>query len=345
MKLLGRSVLGAGLLSTGLFGVTVASMFLSVAGDMSDLQFVSAPTSMCSVIPQVAGDPKRLSPEQLRNAQTIVDMGRELKVPPRGWTIAVMAALQESWLVNIPYGDRDSVGLFQQRDAWAPFAVRMDPAASARMFYTGGQDGQPGLLDVPGWERMPLGAAAQDVQRSAFPFAYDKHEGLASALVSQLGEADPADCRRPLAPGEWALPVDPDFRLTSGFGPRYHPILHTVRVHTGLDMALPAGRPVYAASSGKVVFTGWGGAYGNLVKIQHADGVQTWYGHLSEVGARVGDLVAPGAVIGRVGTTGLSTGPHLHFEVRLNGVLRDPAPWLPAHGVPLTAPDADAGQD
>lgn len=338
MRLLGRSVLGAGLLSTGLFGAAVASMFLSLAGDMGDLQFVSSPTSTCSVVPQVEGDPKKLTPEQIRNAQTIVDVGRELKVPPRGWTVALMAALQESWLVNISYGDRDSVGLFQQREAWAPFATRMDPAASARMFYTGGVGGQPGLLGVRGWEEMALGAAAQEVQRSAFPFAYDKHAGLAAALVAQLADADPVDCRRPLAAGPWALPVDADFRLTSGFGPRYHPILKYVRLHPGLDLALPAGRPVYAASAGRVVFAAWGGAYGNLVKIQHADGVQTWYGHLSEFAVRTGDRVEPGATIGRIGSTGLSTGPHLHFEVRLNGVLRDPAPWLPAHGVEFPVP-------
>jgi murein DD-endopeptidase MepM/ murein hydrolase activator NlpD len=344
MKLLGRSVLGAGLLSTGVLGVATVSMFLSLAGDMGDLQFVSAPTSMCSVVPQVPGDPAKLTPEQLRNAATIVGVGRELKVPPRGWTVALMAALQESWLTNIPYGDRDSVGLFQQRDAWAPFGVRMDPAASARLFYTGGLAGQPGLLDVRGWEQLPLGAAAQEVQRSAFPFAYDKHQGLAAALVSTLGEADPADCRQPLAPGAWVLPVDADFRLTSGYGPRYHPILKYVRLHPGLDLAVPAGREAYAATSGTVVFAAWGGAYGNLVKLQHADGVQTWYGHLSEFAVRPGDLVEPGAAIGRIGSTGLSTGPHLHFEVRVNGVLRDPGPWLPEHGVALTAGAAD-GRD
>jgi murein DD-endopeptidase MepM/ murein hydrolase activator NlpD len=345
LRLLGRSVLGAGAVATAGAGVVVATMFLSVAGDMGDLQFVSAPTSACSVVPQVSGDPKDLTPDQLRAAQAIIDVGRELGVPPQGWTIALMAALQESWLTNIPYGDRDSVGLFQQRAAWAPFGTRMEPAAAARMFYAGGQHGQPGLLDVRGWESMALGAAAQEVQRSAFPFAYDKHEGMAAALVAQLGGADPADCRRALAPGEWALPVDPDYRLTSRFGPRYHPILHYVRLHPGLDLALPEGRPVYAATGGKVVGAGWGGAYGNLVKLQHADGVATWYGHLSRVDVSVGDVVAPGAVLGRIGSTGLSTGPHLHFEVRLNGVLRDPAPWLPDHGVPFPAADAGDGQD
>ncbi len=102
-------------------------------------------------------------------------------------------------------------------------------------------------------------------------------------------------------------------------------------MHTGLDMAVPVGTPVYAATSGKVVSVspGWSGGYGNLLKISHADGVETWYAHLSEFDVSPGDLVGPGAQVARSGNTGSSTGPHLHFEVRVNGTPRDPAPFLP----------------
>lgn len=128
-----------------------------------------------------------LSTEQLGNARTIIDVGDRLKVPSRGWVIAVATALQESTLRNIPYGDRDSVGLFQQRNAWGTFAQRTDPAQSAEMFYTGGHAGQRGLLDISGWQSMPLSQAAQAVQVSAFPFAYAKWESLATAIVTERG--------------------------------------------------------------------------------------------------------------------------------------------------------------
>ncbi|WP_347354618.1 C40 family peptidase [Intrasporangium sp.] len=134
-----------------------------------------------------------LTGEQSSNARTIVAVGRELHVPAYGWVIAIATALQESHLRNLAYGDRDSLGLFQQRAAWGPAAARMDPAGSARMFYTGGQAGQPGLLQIPGYQTMPLTRAAQAVQASAFPDAYAKWQALAARIV-----ADPsvlsADC-------------------------------------------------------------------------------------------------------------------------------------------------------
>ncbi|AXG14964.1 C40 family peptidase [Intrasporangium calvum] len=134
-----------------------------------------------------------LSPEQAANARTIVAVGRELGVPAYGWVIAVATAMQESSLINTPTGDRDSVGLFQQRAAWGATADRMDPATSARMFYTGGQQGQPGLMQIDGFERMALSAAAQAVQRSAFPNAYAKWEGLAAQVVGDPAVLS-ADC-------------------------------------------------------------------------------------------------------------------------------------------------------
>lgn len=124
-----------------------------------------------------------LTKEQASNARTIVAVGRELKVPAYGWVIAVATAMQESNLVNVPFGDRDSVGLFQQRTAWGSTADRMDPAKSARMFYTGGHQGQPGLLDISDFERMSVTDAAQSVQRSAFPGAYAKWQPLAMQVV------------------------------------------------------------------------------------------------------------------------------------------------------------------
>lgn len=104
--------------------------------------------------------------------------------------------------------------------------------------------------------------------------------------------------------------------ISSGFGLRRHPLFKTRRFHTGLDMPRPFGFPVKASREGTVIFAGWRGGYGKLVIIKHAGGLRTWYGHLSEIKVTGGQRVSKGHMVGRVGSSGLSTGPHLHFEVR-----------------------------
>jgi len=113
-------------------------------------------------------------------------------------------------------------------------------------------------------------------------------------------------------------------RITSGFGMRYHPILHYERFHAGLDFGAAYGSPIVAAADGHVVAAGWAGGYGNEVQIAHGGGVVSLYGHMSGIVARPGELVRQGQVIGYVGSTGLSTGPHLHFEVKVNGQAVNP---------------------
>lgn len=114
--------------------------------------------------------------------------------------------------------------------------------------------------------------------------------------------------------------------LTSRFGPRMHPILKVLKLHKGTDWAAPVGTPVVAAFKGKVNFAGDGGTYGNLIKITDADGTETRYAHLSRFadGLAAGQDVAAGQLIGYIGTTGQSTGPHLHFEYYVNGEAVDP---------------------
>ena len=107
-------------------------------------------------------------------------------------------------------------------------------------------------------------------------------------------------------------------RISSPFGYRVHPVLHTVRMHTGIDYAAPTGTPIKAAADGEGIFKGWKGGYGNTVMIRHANGVETLYGHMSAFSPADGRVRA-GEVIGFVGTTGRSTGPHLHYEARVNG--------------------------
>lgn len=106
-------------------------------------------------------------------------------------------------------------------------------------------------------------------------------------------------------------------RISSGFGMRFHPILHLLRRHDGWDLPKPYGTPVYAARSGRVVYSGWKEGYGNMVEIRHSDRAATIYGHLSKIYVVPGQWVQKGhSLLGRVGSSGLSTGPHLHFEVR-----------------------------
>ena len=110
--------------------------------------------------------------------------------------------------------------------------------------------------------------------------------------------------------------------LTSGFGLRWG------RLHAGIDIGAPFGAPISAVAAGVVIYSGWLGGYGNLVVVDHGDGVSTAYAHQQRIAVDVGDTVSQGATLGEVGSTGYSTGPHLHFEVRINGVARDPLGYL-----------------
>lgn len=112
--------------------------------------------------------------------------------------------------------------------------------------------------------------------------------------------------------------------ITSGFGLRRHPVWGIMHVHTGVDIASLWGSPVLAASDGRVIYAGWFGGYGKIVVIDHGQGISTLYGHLSKWLVPSGDEVHRGQVIARVGNTGFSTGPHIHFEIRINGTPIDP---------------------
>jgi murein DD-endopeptidase MepM/ murein hydrolase activator NlpD len=113
-------------------------------------------------------------------------------------------------------------------------------------------------------------------------------------------------------------------RVSSGFGERFHPILGYRRMHDGVDLAAPYGTPVVAAADGRVVTAGWRGGYGREVKLSSPGGIETIYGHMSRLAVAVGASVQRGQVIGYVGSTGLSTGPHLHYEVHVGGKLVNP---------------------
>jgi len=186
------------------------------------------------------------------------------------------------------------------------------------------------------------------------------HPGQALVIPSQDGPAPTAGARQarfrgpaipaggpkltfqnaPLLGDSWPLAQPSEGMITSPFGWRIHPIFGTREFHTGLDIANRAGTPVRAAESGIVRFVGWMGGYGRLVVVTHANGLETSYSHLSAMLVALGQRVARGQVLGRMGSTGWSTGPHLLFEVRRNGVAVDPTPFLQGVRVAPAAPAA-----
>lgn len=146
---------------------------------------------------------------------------------------------------------------------------------------------------------------------------YDALDRESDAIAAQIQAYQASNPGTAVFRGGFARPSSG--RITSGFGSRFHPILKRTRMHTGVDFGAPSGSPIKAAGSGVVISAGYRGGYGNAVVIDHGGGVSTLYGHCSRVFVSSGQRVTKGQKIAAVGSTGLSTGPHLHFEVRVNG--------------------------
>ena len=125
-------------------------------------------------------------------------------------------------------------------------------------------------------------------------------------------------------------PVSGEIDLSSQFGVRVDPFLRIPAMHTGLDFRGEVGDPIRATAAGTVTAAGWTGGYGKMVEIDHGNGLATRYGHLSQIDVNVGDKIRIGQVVGRLGSTGRSTGPHVHYETRIDGEAVDPQKFLNA---------------
>ncbi|QQO11914.1 peptidoglycan DD-metalloendopeptidase family protein [Bradyrhizobium diazoefficiens] len=190
---------------------------------------------------------------------------------------------------------------------------------------------------------LNLASLEAAVPRSAMggPFVPVKLNANAGPFEKQLNRinisrAEMDRLNRTLALVPYRKPVIGEVEFTSGFGVRSDPFLGRPAMHTGLDFRAATGDPVRVTANGKVVSAGWSGGYGRMVEVDHGNGLSTRYGHLSEISVRVGEVVKIGQVVGLVGSTGRSTGPHLHYETRIDGEAVDPQKFLRA-GVRLSA--------
>ena len=160
----------------------------------------------------------------------------------------------------------------------------------------------------------------------------DYQKGVIARQQSEImGMIDPGQ----ISAAGWARPSGG--YISSHFGPRIHPIYGIARLHAGIDLATSCGRPVYAARSGRVSYSGWLGTSGNFIRITHEDGYTTGYAHLQSgtLYVRLGESVVTGQLIARIGNTGGSTGCHLHLETRQNMVAQDPYPFFLNRGIRL----------
>ena len=203
-------------------------------------------------------------------------------------------------------------------------------------------------------EKSSEGEAYQDMYYSELSHAMSKrHDGLGIAkmvydfLSRQTGGTTdaPTTAPRPSAAprvtpaiyrsaGSQAQAIPVAGTVSSPFGMRRHPITDQVQMHEGTDIAAPAGSPIRAFRDGVVEYAGRAEGYGNIVVLRHADGMKTLYGHNQENLVQAGDRVRAGQTIGRVGSTGRSTGPHLHFEIVREGERVDPSPYLKQRSIP-----------
>lgn len=307
-----------------------------VAGNSCQSQTQVAP-------PGAAGSPaeKYLSQftevEQVEKRQLvtlIVQIGLQRQLSVHSIEVAVATGIQESNLTNLgdlgEKNDHDSLGVFQQRPSqgWGTKEEILNPPYAVNAFY----DKLETVSDRDERSLMDVAIEVQNPSREAYQkrWAWDE---VAKELVS--GAATPEAVSQCINKG-WQLPLaEGSYTLADPYGMRVHPKFRIPLFHSGVDLSAPDGTPIYACTAGTVEFIGDNGGLGNYVKVGHAGGIQTGYAHMSSfaAGLKKGDSVQAGQVIGYVGTTGTSTGNHLHFMVMIDGSPVNPTEFLESVGL------------
>ena len=269
-------------------------------------------------------------PKDARPGETVSDSSGEA-----GKTVAkVSAAVPEA--AGLAWIEARQLAFVESLTRYADRRAQADAAHIRKL----GLDPRPTLAaldrsDGQGGPFLPLATSANGTLDGRF-----ERLGLSLGRMSALADRV---SRMPQV-----LPARLDY-ISSGFGFRADPFTHSGAFHPGLDFKGPYGAPIYAAARGRVIFVGQRSGYGNCVEIDHGNGLITRYAHMSAFRARAGQLVAGGQAIGAIGSTGRSTGPHLHFEVRINDRPVNPRPFMEARThVPEKVPArsaADASVD
>lgn len=359
---------------TGSLAVAAAVLFLApvlivvllflgtddAASDTGSCSATAGTPAMPAGAKQVAG----FSGDQLENASQIMRAAADLKLPVAAQILGVQAAIGESTLKTIDRGDAagpDSRGLFQQRanGAWGSYKDRMDPRTSATNFFKA-------LQRVKGWQDLEPTEAIHRAQGNADPNHYTPFRTPAAAIVKALTSGDLGDIDAngtcpdtaaavigDLGSGQWSSPL-PGATITSGFGGRACPAGASCNVnttdHKGVDLAGGTGTDVLAPTDMKITVAeqgqGWKAGYGTYVIAKQVGkpGLVFEFHHMvhGSLKVKAGETVAAGTPLGTVGTTGNSTGVHLHFQVASPGTpadqptfkhVIDPTPILKAKGV------------
>ena len=189
------------------------------------------------------------------------------------------------------------------------------------------QEDKKGLLDE---EREQKSVVLNSVQKEkkAYQQALEELERASREIEAMIKKLQSTGSGTQLGSGTYTWPAPSCKTITSPYGMRYHPILKVRKLHTGMDIGASQGSTIVAADSGKVIYAGWMTGYGQTTIIDHGKGMSTLYAHQSAFLVKEGAEVSKGEAIGKVGSTGWSTGPHLHFEVRVNGSPVDPTGYV-----------------